>query len=116
RHKVEPDVFLLYQQALFNPVGFPHDQISTFLICEKFDFELTEENTNEKIGLLYKQETIDRHKVDFILSLTDGFIGYYKEGEGFLLHPSTIDGYKIELVPSNDKNDHIKQFVNLFYN
>lgn len=100
----------------FNPSSFPHDQISTFLICEKFDFELNEENTNQKISSLYDDETIDRHKVDFILSLKDGFIGYYKEGEEFLLHPLTVDGYNIELVPSNDNLDHIKQFVNLFYN
>lgn len=100
----------------FNPANFPHDQISTFLICEKFDFEINEENTHEIISSLYEQETIDRHKVDFILSLKDGFIGYYKEGEEFLLHPSTTDGYNIELVPSNETHDHIKQFVNLFYN
>lgn len=100
----------------FNPTSFPHDQISTFLICEKFDFELTEENTHKRINSLYGQETIDRHKVDFILSLKDGFIGYYKDGEEFLLHPSTADGYNIELVPSNDDQDHIRQFVNLFYN
>lgn len=100
----------------FTPSMYTHDQISTFLICEKFDFQINEGNANEKIGSLYKSDTLDRHKVDFILSLEDGFIGYYDEVSGFLMFPCTTDGYKIELVPSDKEDNHIKQFVNLFYN
>jgi len=100
----------------FNPEKYPYDQISTFLICEQFDFQVTEENIHEEINSLYGETLHDRYKVDFILSLKDGFVGYYKEGKEFLFYPSTKDGYKIELVKSNDKKDHVKQFVNLFYN
>lgn len=99
----------------FNPKNNPGDQISTFLICEKLDFEINEENVAKIFEKIYDSGIPERHKVDFILSIENGFIGYYKKGEGFSFYPTIDEGYKIDMVMKNNSDDHIKQFVDLIY-
>ena len=96
-----------------------HDQISTFLICSKFNFNINEDSANEIIESLYSEGTDDRHKVDFILSLEDGFIGYYdKAQKEFALNCNYPgDSYQLDMVIADFEDYyHVKQFVNLFYN
>ena len=100
----------------FNPKKYHNDQISTFLICERFGFEINESNVNDIISGMYEKSTPENQKVDFILSLENGFIGYYNKNEGFSLYPTIDNGYNIEMVMKDENNSHIKQFVNLYYN
>ncbi len=99
----------------FDPIKFPGDQISTFLICERFDFELNEGNVKKELTQLYNSIK-ERHMVDFILSLENGFIGYFNKDKGFSHFPNITNEFQLDMVMKNDSDDHIKQFVNLFYN
>ncbi|MBE7443339.1 MAG: hypothetical protein KF732_09580 [Flavobacteriales bacterium] len=62
----------------FNPKEHPYDNIFSFLICEKLDFDI--KNIEKEISSYYKSnEYYQRHNI--ILSIKDGVLLYYdKEG------------------------------------
>ncbi len=65
----------------FNPEDNLHDQIITFLICQKLDFDIN--NIESEIDLLYDKENIN-YKHNFILSIEDGLI-IYKNNENVVI-------------------------------
>lgn len=60
----------------YNPAGNPYDQWFSFLICEKFDFDIS--NIENEIDEFYGD--IEYHnRCNMILSLNDGLLTYFAE-------------------------------------
>ncbi|WP_369014885.1 DUF6602 domain-containing protein [Flavobacterium anhuiense] len=85
----------------------PQDNIFTFLICNKFNFDPTGKN--------YNIDTDKKHRTNLILSLTDGLINYTStKGAPNLWFPFLDES---ELIPTfiknNNKNspDHVILFL-----
>jgi hypothetical protein len=78
REKVlQPVIMKKSGQGEFNPLLNPKDQIFTFLICQKFDFDTT--NLAVTVNNIYDRDIQAHHRHNLILSIEDGLIAYYKE-------------------------------------
>jgi hypothetical protein len=62
-----------HQSQMYSPETFLYDQLITFLICEKFDFNLD----GLAIDELYENDVLRRHRHNLIFSLEDGLLLYY---------------------------------------
>ncbi len=86
-----------------------YDQVFTFLICEKIDFDITA----EEIGLLYDKNTPQYLKHNIILDLSKGIYGYrIKSTEPFVGIPFCKEGDSIpSFILSDVENNHIEHFL-----
>lgn len=102
----------------YNPERNPKDAPFTFLICEKFDFNLTDLPVT--INNIYSGGTNPNHRHNLILSIKDGMAAYYseKDDDVHLSMPYPIfNGSPIKTVlhdPSAE-NDHIKSFASFMF-
>lgn len=114
------EYFLPTSKYPYNPKIYPQDQIGTFLICNKLAFDFDQEKIHELINNLYDENAEERHKVDFLLSIEDGFIGYYnKKSKIFSPFPNydetKKENYnKLEFVLADKNHSHCKQFVQAY--
>jgi hypothetical protein len=63
----------------YEPESYAYDQISTFLVCEKFDFDISAEEIDE----FYPSDLPVRFKHNFILNLEDGLYQYTHKANAF---------------------------------
>jgi hypothetical protein len=64
----------------YSPTDNPHDQIFTFLICEKFNFNIKDQfNTPEEAMSYFYPETDNRFRHNLILSIMDGLFIYVSD-------------------------------------
>ncbi|OUL26805.1 hypothetical protein BV378_12355 [Nostoc sp. RF31YmG] len=75
-------------QGRFDPIGYPYDQIATFLICQKLDFDL--KNMPAEMLLMYEDQVEYRHRHNLILSIKDGIFYYYDENGKSMMYPYFI--------------------------
>lgn len=83
----------------------PYDQVFTFLICEKIEFNINA----EEIDLLYEINTPQHLKHNIILDLSKGVYGYRIKPNGpFAGIPFSKDGNSVtSFIPSDEMNMHI---------
>jgi hypothetical protein len=95
----------------YSPQTNPRDQIITFLICQKLDFNI------ERLSQLYDSNIEHRLKHNMILSLDDGLV-LYKLGENGM-HVFPIMEKKIletRIYPKeHGKYDYFKVFANYLF-
>lgn len=94
-------------KMVYDPELVPYDQIFTFLLCNKFDFNFS----TDKIR--YANNVQDRFKHNLILSAADGFITYMTPEDNGRI-PFPVAGSKIMsncFVPSDKDNSHILHFL-----
>jgi hypothetical protein len=85
-----PSVIYRNKQGDFSPMTYPNDLVTTFLICQKLDFDI------KRIEEVYDDSIKVRHRHNMILSMEDGLILYEwstKERIGMHYLP-TIDGIR----------------------
>ena len=87
----------------------PYDQVFTFLICEKIDFELSELDLDN----LYDKGTPDHLKHNILLDINSGVYAYkIKVDEPFVAVPYSSKGVSVpHFKISDEKNSHIKHFL-----
>lgn len=120
REKVsQPTIMKKMGQGEFNPLLNPKDQIFTFLICQKFDFDVTDLALT--INNLYDDNVQPYHKHNLILSIEDGLAAYYKERETqphlMILYP-IFDGKPVKTaisLPDINGYEHIKGFATFMF-
>lgn len=76
---VQPIIIKRSTPGEFDPVFNPTDQIFTFLICQKFNFDT--KNLAVTINNIYNEGTYAGHAHNMILSIEDGLIAYYHTEE-----------------------------------
>jgi hypothetical protein len=110
-----PSIIFRHQSGDFSPKEYSNDLITTFLICQKLDFDI------KRIVDVYDESFEVRHRHNMILSIEDGLILYEystKDKPG-VLHLPTIDG-KQQLdwaLQSYSEGDirHFKVFCNYMF-
>ncbi len=83
-----PSIIFRSKAGDFSPKQYPNDLISTFIICQKLDFDL------KRIIEVYDTSIEVRHRHNMILSIEDGLILYElpTQGELGVHYLPTIDG------------------------
>ena len=104
----------------FNPKFNPKDNIFTFLICERFNFDLSELAVT--INNIYSNDICASTRHNLILSIQDGVAAYYSEKENgiplFIPYPMfNQQPVKASVIPpiESDGHNHIKIFANYVY-
>jgi len=99
----------------FKPDFHVYDNIFSFLICKKLDFDLS--NIAEEIDSIYDSDVKHFQKHNMILSIDDGIILYFyndpKLGKQTLYYPHFTNRILKPrfLFPSIDKYVHLKTFA-----
>lgn len=99
----------------FNPQICGYDQIFTFIICKKLDFDI--KNIALDINTLYNQTCEYRHRHNLILSIEDGLLAYYDENKKTMMYP-TIDRIQLKnrfVTPGNSQISHFKLFASYLF-
>lgn len=105
--KMLPDVYA--------PDIFERDNIFSFLICQKLDFDLA--NITNEINEFYNADIETFNKHNLILSIEDGILNYYDENDKSLMYPS-INGKKLRnrfTIPGDNKYVHFKLFMHFLF-
>jgi hypothetical protein len=109
-----PYVLRRHRPGEFNPINEPYDLISSILICQKLDFDLS--NIENEIDGFYEDGTQNRHKHNMILSVEDGLICYFhndkSRGKLMMPYPRLI---RVNLknrfmYPDGNRHVHFKLF------
>ena len=113
-------IYRYQDDAQYCPKTIPFDQVSTFLICNKFDFNLSRDKTDNFVSVIrdiYSRNNIERsHMHNLILSIEDGLI-YYNASDADSPYP-IIPGHDLKIKwMTNDSNTHIhfKTFCSFMY-
>lgn len=111
----------------FDPTLNPEDNIFSFLICQKFDFQF--KNLPNEIDQMYESDIAHNHRHNLILSLEDGLLAYRdrkgKTMNAYFFRSTKFDkgGYKTAVryhknrlvICSDEKDDHIKDFCHYLF-
>ena len=99
----EPYVHYRDYEGKYDPLNNPYDQFFSFLICSKLNYV-----DKQPDKLLYSNETQQRHKHNFILSIEDGAY-IYKSPNGQNIYIPNIGNtdYDNFFISSNKSNRYI---------
>ncbi|MEW9573168.1 DUF6602 domain-containing protein [Rhodanobacter sp. Si-c] len=73
------------RDGYFDPLNYAYDQIPSFLICEKLDFNI--DNLVNEVGGMYSSDIAIRHRHNLILSLKDGIFLYLDDNNKSMMFP-----------------------------
>jgi len=108
-----PAIIKTEQTGKYDPKNYIYDQIFTFLICQKLDFNL--ENIANEIGTLYNQVEY-RHRHNLILSIEDGLLAYYDDLSKTFMYPYCNLALKNRFVqPGTNNYSHFKIFSSYIF-
>lgn len=100
----------------YNPEFCPYDQLFTFLVCQKLDFDY--QNIVNDINNLYGSNLTYRYRHNLVLSLEDGLLLYYdrKERRPMMCPTLGSECLKNRLVrPNSDQLIHYKLFATYIF-
>lgn len=99
--------------APYNPAEDPRDLIPSFLICQKFDFDIKKVNFDD----LYDSDIDFRHRHNFIISLDDGLIAYFDEDRKTCPYTGfSGEKYKLRYIePHNNPYVHFMIFSSFMF-
>lgn len=69
----------------YDPINYPYDQIFTFLVCNKLDFNIG--NIASDINSIYQDSIPYRYRHNLILSIEDGLLLYYDNNKKNMMYP-----------------------------
>jgi hypothetical protein len=104
------------KKGRFDPENYAYDQVPSFLICQKLDFDIS--NIVSEINQLYDQNIQYRHRHNLILSIEDGILLYFDSNKKSLMHPSYKKGSNLPnrfTSPANNPYVHFKLFCSYLF-
>ena len=104
-----PSIVRRERPGEYDPIHCIYDQIFTFLICKKFDFDYY--TLPAKISHMYGSVG-SRHKHNLILSIEDGLLAYFDKNDKTLMYPVfRNEELKARLsIPDTNPYTHFKLF------
>ncbi|WP_291276097.1 DUF6602 domain-containing protein [Flavobacterium sp.] len=107
---VNQQVVMGYKKE-FHPDINPYDQLCTFLICEKFGFDIKDKfpSPEDAIFYLYNELGVSRYKHNFILSIEDGLF-LYLDDIGVVGYPVFSRELPATFITSKD-DYHFIEFI-----
>ncbi len=98
----------------YDPVSDPYDQLFTFLICQKFDFDFN--NIINDINQLYERGLHYRYRHNLILSIEDGILAYYDNNKVTMMYPYIGKPLKNRwIIPGTNIYNHFKFFADYLF-
>lgn len=87
-----------------------YDQVVSFLICEKFDFDFS--TIQNEITTWYEDDIEDYHKHNLVLSIEDGLLCYVDNNKKSWMYPSSKiwPAKNTFLTPNDNENLHFYIF------
>ena len=116
RERVKNPVVLKRERGRdFDPSSYAYDQLFTFIICKKLDFDITDISTN--INSFYDEGLDYRYRHNLILSVEDGLLAYYDDNKKTMMYPSVNNvNLKNRFVCPNENPDaHFKFFASYLF-
>lgn len=112
---IHPVCIKRYAKGNFDPKYQPYDQIASFIICQKLDFEL-KDMPGEMLSI-YGDEVEYRHRHNLILSIEDGLFHYYDTNDKSLMYPCILNAnLKNRLtIPQDNLYVHFKLFCSYLF-
>lgn len=99
----------------FSPSSYAYDQLFTFIICKKLDFDITNISTN--INSFYDASLDYRHRHNLILSVEDGLLAYYDDNKKTMMYPS-VNNVNLKnrfICPNENPDAHFKYFASYLF-
>jgi hypothetical protein len=100
----------------YNPEICPYDQLFTFLVCQKLEFDI--QNIASEINKLYDVNLPYRYRHNLILSLEDGLLLYYDPRERRPMMYPTLGYERLKnrfMRPTGDQVIHYKLFATYIF-
>jgi len=95
----------------YHPIVNVYDQVCTFLICEKFGFDIKDKffRPNDVMSYLYEDIKEARYRHNFILSIEDGLF-LYLDDIGLVGYP-VFGGMLTGTFVTSDNDRHFTEFI-----
>ena len=120
-----PTVIRRERQGGFDPQNYGYDQLPTFLICQRFDFDHT--TLADDVEAFYDADIPRRHRHNMVLSLHDGLLLYADSNGKSMMFPElsgrlvggTLTGHEIHrnriVKPSTGSYGHLRLFCSYIF-
>ncbi len=119
-----PTIVRRERDGKFDPSNYAYDQLPTFLLCQKLDFDF--QNLVDELDGMYDANIERRHRHNLVLSLEDGIFTYADKNKMIIMFPeiggrieasglSSTDLCKHRFVQKNSSMDHIKLFCSFVF-
>jgi hypothetical protein len=114
REKIKhPAILSSRHPGTYDPKNYHYDQIFTFLICEKLDFDY--KKLVDEFNSIYDGFPLT-HRHNLILSIEDGLICYYDDNGKTMMYPMHRGKQlKTRIVISDNKIIFFKMFASYFF-
>jgi len=80
-----PAIIRRERQGEFDPLNYGYDQLASFIICQRFDFDHT--TLADDIDSFYDSDVARRHRHNMVLSLHDGLLLYADRNGKAIMFP-----------------------------
>ena len=109
-----PAIIRREKQGEYDPKNYPYDQIFTFIICKKLDFDISHLTT--EINEMYDQTVEYRHRHNLILSVEDGLLAYFDDNSKTMMYPKVGNDLKNRFTyPRENSYVHFKFFASYLF-
>ncbi|MBK8982894.1 MAG: hypothetical protein IPM38_11370 [Ignavibacteria bacterium] len=100
-----PTILKRVHPGIFNPKENPFDNIFTFLICNKFNFNW--KNIENEIDSYYESDIQPWQKHNLIFSINDGLLAYHNNDVNTMMYPYIKEKlYNRLVLPGENSNCH----------
>lgn len=115
REKIKNPVIIKKEHlGSYNTDMDPYDQIFTFIICKKLNFDIS--NLASEINTMYDSSISYRHRHNLILSIEDGLLAYYDNNGKTMMYPKCGDVLKNRFIyPQENPYSHLKLFCSYLF-
>lgn len=120
-----PAIIRRDRQGPFDPQNYAYDQLPSFLICQRFDFDFT--TLPGEVETFYEADVLRRHWHNLVLSLHDGLLLYYDNNHKSMMFPEIagriipggLTGHETLpnrlMLPDKDPLSHIRLFCSYIF-
>ncbi len=116
REQIKNPVIIRKEKGvIYNPKDDCYDQIFTFIVCKKLNFNIS--NLASEINSMYDATLEYRHRHNLILSIDDGLLAYYDANDKTMMYPK-CNGENLKnrfLYPDTNKYVHFKYFSSYMF-
>ena len=110
-----PTIIKKERGIIYNPKDDWYDQIFTFIVCKKLDFDIS--NLPTEINSMYDPTLEYHHRHNLILSIEDGLLAYYDTNNKTMMYPKWR-GANLKnrfVYPDKNKYVHFKYFSSYLF-
>ena len=121
-----PTIIRRERDGAFDPKNYAYDQLPSFLICQKFNFDFS--SLASEVASFYDTDIKIRHRHNLVLSLQDGLLAYVDSNSKTMMFPEIWLRIQADaslskkeqlrnrfIISEVSKYDHIKLFSSYMF-